>query len=450
MRQLWSTHSAAQRRKGKVARSTGRDHARRIAAPQRSLRALARPGRRRLDRGLGGPRRARLVRRRHAGPARHDRDQVGAAVEDTGQALGVVGGLPLVGGQIGSFAATIETLAAEVVVSGQDRRESIRRVCRHRRPRRGHPAGRAGAVAVSAGAARAGAPRGRIAEALPGVAADPAFEQYLARRAIDALPWDSLRAMSRTRGARSGGRLRALADAELERLGLPGPDLRPVRGRDRVPAVPRSTSRTRPPRSLLSDAQSLTRAVEDHAHERSRQEEELPRPAPSRCACCSARRGRRSWPPERPPCGRPRGGQGLLHHRASASTRRSCPTATCVSPRRVPWPSRAPSTSSTGTCRPRLRRHRGARRRGPAIVRPATTVPYNPQRPPPSARRASPRPTPSRTAAAASACSPTSSSATRRALQRALRGQGRRQALQDTAELYWQFIGDRDGGRRAT
>ena len=53
--------------------------------------------------------------------------KVGAAVQNTGQALGVVGGLPLVGGSIGDFAAKIESLGREVTVSGRTSQDGIRR-----------------------------------------------------------------------------------------------------------------------------------------------------------------------------------------------------------------------------------------------------------------------------------------------------------------------------------
>ena len=111
--------------------------------------------------------------------------KVGAAVKDTGQALGVVGGLPLVGGQIGSFADRIKTMGAEVAASGRDSASSIRR----------------SAVVAGLGVgilpaalvlflylpARLRWKRyvGAIALALPGAGDDPAFEQYLARRAVD-------------------------------------------------------------------------------------------------------------------------------------------------------------------------------------------------------------------------------------------------------------------------
>src|SRR5665647_2994998 len=53
--------------------------------------------------------------------------KTGTAVKDTGQALGVVGGLPLVGGSIGEFAAKIEKLGTEVEASGEDSRAGIER-----------------------------------------------------------------------------------------------------------------------------------------------------------------------------------------------------------------------------------------------------------------------------------------------------------------------------------
>jgi len=150
--------------------------------------------------------------------------KVGTAVKDTGQALGVVGGLPLVGGSIGDFAAKIENLGAEVAASGQDSRAGIER------------------IAVVAGLGVGILPAamilflylpvrlrwrryvGAVADALPGSAGEPAFEQYLARRAADTLPWDRLRALSDDPWRAIGsGDYRALADAELARLGLRRP-----------------------------------------------------------------------------------------------------------------------------------------------------------------------------------------------------------------------------------
>ena len=63
-----------------------------------------------------------------------------------------------------------------------------------------------------------------MADALATSSGDPGFEQYLARRAIDALPWDELRALSPDPWrAVAAGDFPALADAELRRLGLRRP-----------------------------------------------------------------------------------------------------------------------------------------------------------------------------------------------------------------------------------
>jgi len=150
--------------------------------------------------------------------------KIGAAVRSTGEALGVVGGLPLVGGGIGDFADRIETMGAEVEASGQDSRGGIERTA--------VVAGLGVGILPAALVLLLYLPArirwrryaGAIAAALPGAASDPAFEQYLARRAVDALPWDQLRAITPDAwGDIRRGECRALADAELERLGLRRP-----------------------------------------------------------------------------------------------------------------------------------------------------------------------------------------------------------------------------------
>ena len=150
--------------------------------------------------------------------------KIGTAVKDTGQALSVVGGLPLIGGSIGDFAAKIEKMGAEVTASGQESSAGIER------------------IAVIAGLGVGILPAamilflylpvrvrwrryvGAVADALSGSAGDPVFEQYLARRAADTLPWDRLRALSDDPWrAIASGDYRDLADAELARLGLRRP-----------------------------------------------------------------------------------------------------------------------------------------------------------------------------------------------------------------------------------
>lgn len=157
--------------------------------------------------------------------------KVGGAVRDTGRALGVVGGLPLVGGQIGDFAARIEGMGAEVEASGRSSRDAVRR----------------SAVAAGLGIALLPAALvltlylpvrlrwrrevGAVAAALAAPGEDPALDRYLARRAVAALSWDDLRAVTPDPwGAVGRGECRALADAELSRLGLSRPAPRPRAG----------------------------------------------------------------------------------------------------------------------------------------------------------------------------------------------------------------------------
>ena len=150
--------------------------------------------------------------------------KVGTAVKDTGKALGVVGGLPLVGGQIGEFAERIEGVGAEVEGSGISSRDAVRRSA----AAAGLGIGVLPAALVLALYLPARLRWRRdvqaIATALPKSAGDPAFEEYLARRAVAALSWDELRAVkSDPWGAIDRGDHRALADAELARLGLSRP-----------------------------------------------------------------------------------------------------------------------------------------------------------------------------------------------------------------------------------
>ncbi|NLE22898.1 MAG: hypothetical protein GX624_08985 [Actinobacteria bacterium] len=150
--------------------------------------------------------------------------KAGAAVRSTGEALGVIGGLPLVGDTIGDFADRIEAAGSDVEASGRESRSGIRR------------------AAVIAGLGLGLLPAAlvlllylparirwkryaaAIAAALPAAANDPAFEQYLAHRAVDSLPWDVLRTITPDPwGSIDRGDVRALADAELARLGLRRP-----------------------------------------------------------------------------------------------------------------------------------------------------------------------------------------------------------------------------------
>jgi hypothetical protein len=150
--------------------------------------------------------------------------KVGAAVKDTGKALGVVGGLPLVGGQIGDFASRIQSMGAEVQGSGSSSRDAVRRIAIET----GIGIGVLPAVLVLAlylpARRRWRGDVGAVAEALAGSSAGPAFEQYLARGAVSVLTWDEVRRVAPDPwGALERGDVRALADAELARLGLTRP-----------------------------------------------------------------------------------------------------------------------------------------------------------------------------------------------------------------------------------
>ncbi len=150
--------------------------------------------------------------------------KIGSAVADTGDALGVVGGIPLVGGSIGSFADKIKKTGQDVMASGQASHSGILRVAIVS----GIGVGVLPALLLlllyvpvrlawrrDVNAVRAG---------LAASAGDPAFEHYLARRAVDVLPWDGLHAVSGDPWREiAAGDFRALADAELARLGLRRP-----------------------------------------------------------------------------------------------------------------------------------------------------------------------------------------------------------------------------------
>jgi hypothetical protein len=149
--------------------------------------------------------------------------KMGLAIRDTGEALAVVGGLPLIGNGISDFADRIAATGAEVESSGRDSRDSITR------------------VAVVSGFGVAVLPAAMVLflylpirigwrREVAGIAAALArshgdgFEHYLAQRAVYALPWDRLQALvGDPWQAIAAGDYRALADAELARLGLVRP-----------------------------------------------------------------------------------------------------------------------------------------------------------------------------------------------------------------------------------
>lgn len=145
----------------------------------------------------------------------------GRAVQETGQALRSLEGIPFVGGRIAELDRRIEAAGRSAVASGRESRASI------------------GNLAVLLTVAIAVIPtvpvlalyapfrisRRREVRAIRRAArqagGDPAFDEFLARRAAENLPYHRLREVSENPWRDlEEGRHRALADAELARLGL--------------------------------------------------------------------------------------------------------------------------------------------------------------------------------------------------------------------------------------
>ena len=145
----------------------------------------------------------------------------GQAVQETGQALHSLEGVPFVGGRIAALDRRIEAAGRSAVASGRDSRSSIGRL--------------AVLLAVSIAVmptvpllalyAPFRISRRREVRAVRRAAresgSDPAFDEFLARRAAENLPYHRLREISANPWRDlEEGRYGALADAELRRLGL--------------------------------------------------------------------------------------------------------------------------------------------------------------------------------------------------------------------------------------
>ncbi len=282
--------------------------------------------------------------------------KIGSAVQDTGQALGVVGGAPA-----GRRHASASSRARS--------RSWAPRWWRAARPAATASAGSPSSPASPWACCRRPwrssctcpcALRWRrsvrsVADALATSSGDPGFEQYLARRAIDALPWDELRAAEpgpvAGRGRRRLPRRWPTPSCGASACGGRSPRARPRR---RSPgAAGRSRSAARPARRPRSAAAGgRVRGV--------RPRPGVPLGWEVRCT------GSRAWPGARlgwrsssswllclPPC-RPAWRPAPRRPRTSgsptsASTPRCCATATCACTRSARSSSAAPSTTSTGT-----------------------------------------------------------------------------------------------------
>lgn len=147
--------------------------------------------------------------------------RAGTAVGETGRALHALESLPFVGDRIGRVAGQVDAAAAQAVRSGRDSRESVQR------------------LSVLLGVSVAIIPtlpilamytpfrisRSREVRAIRRAAAraqgDPMFEEYLAHRAVENMPFHKLREVTPNPWRDlEAGRHTALAEAELRRLGL--------------------------------------------------------------------------------------------------------------------------------------------------------------------------------------------------------------------------------------
>lgn len=148
--------------------------------------------------------------------------RVGGALTDIGESLEIVAGLPLVGGGIGELAERVLDAGESVQQSGRDSRASLER------------------MGIVIGLAFIAVPlmlvlplyvplrlawRREVRAVAAALTGDrPDLDIFLARRALSSMPYERLLSLGEDPWARlQRGDVRALADAELERLGLRRP-----------------------------------------------------------------------------------------------------------------------------------------------------------------------------------------------------------------------------------
>lgn len=147
--------------------------------------------------------------------------RAGTAVGETGRALHALEGLPFVGDRIARVAGQVDAAANQAIRSGRDSRESVE------------------SLSILLGVSVAVIPtlpilsmytpfrvsRAREVRAIRRAAAraqgDPTFEEYLAHRAVQNMPFHKLREITPNpwRDLETGNHT-ALAEAELRRLGI--------------------------------------------------------------------------------------------------------------------------------------------------------------------------------------------------------------------------------------
>jgi hypothetical protein len=145
----------------------------------------------------------------------------GRAVEATGQALRNLEQLPFVGERVAAVDRQIAAAGASAVASGQESRDSIQRLAVLLTVAIAViPSVPVLAVYVPFRVSRLRDVR-TIRRAARRAASDPSFEEFLARRAAENLPYHRLRKVSpHPWQDLEEGRFRPLARAELARLGL--------------------------------------------------------------------------------------------------------------------------------------------------------------------------------------------------------------------------------------
>jgi hypothetical protein len=148
----------------------------------------------------------------------------GTALEQTGRALEALGDVPLVGEGPGELGRRVRESAADVQAAGRSSSQSITNLS----VLLGLAIGVIPAVPVFGFylplRLRRAREAGAVAERLAARGLDPGLEELLARRAIHALPYHVLEAVSADPvGDLEDGRFDRLARAELRRLGLDAP-----------------------------------------------------------------------------------------------------------------------------------------------------------------------------------------------------------------------------------
>jgi hypothetical protein len=147
--------------------------------------------------------------------------QAGTAVGETGRALRALDGLPFVGDRIGRVAGQIDAAAAQAVRSGRESRDSVQSLS----VLLGFSVGVIPTLPILAMYVPFRISRAREVRAIRKAAVraqgDPMFEEYLAHRAVENLPYHRLREITPNPWRDlEEGRHSVLADAELDRLGL--------------------------------------------------------------------------------------------------------------------------------------------------------------------------------------------------------------------------------------